>query len=93
MKSSNLLFSAVLCLLVAGSALASSPPWSGTGTYTFDDTDPYFVESGIYDTATVNISGGSFGALHAYDNSIVNMIAGQVRPYPLSRPIFPLFKV
>ncbi len=76
MKSSNLFLASVLCLLIACSAFASSPPWTGSGTYTFDDLDPYFVEDGIWDTATVNISGGSFGALHSRDSSTVNMFGG-----------------
>ncbi len=76
MKSSILLLAAVLCLLIAFNAFASSPPWTGTGTYTFDDTDLYFTEGSIRDTATVNISGSSFGELIAYQNSTVNMYAG-----------------
>ncbi len=76
MKSSYLLFLAVLCLLIACSASASSPPWTGSGTYTFDDTDPYFSEGSIWDTATVDISGGSFGELGGYNYSTINMFDG-----------------
>jgi len=75
-NKSNLLLASLLCLLMAGVAGASSPPWLGDGVYTFDDSDPYFHENGIYDTATVNITGGSFGVLYAWGESTVNMTSG-----------------
>ena len=76
-NKSNLLLAAVLCLLIACNAFASSPPWTGSGTYTFDDIDPYFSEGSIFDTATVDISGGSFGKIQSYDYSTINMFDGE----------------
>jgi len=54
----------------------SSPPWWGDGHYTFGDEDPYFVESIILESASVDIIGGSFGSLHCFDYSAVYMTAG-----------------
>jgi hypothetical protein len=75
-NKSNLLLAAVVCLLIAGVAAASSPPWTGDGVYTFDDTDPFIIEGGIYDTATLNINGGSIDSLVCFNFSTVNMYSG-----------------
>jgi len=56
---------------------ASSPPWGGDGHYTFGDEDDPFAESYIYESASVDIIGGTFGALHAFDYSAVYMTAGE----------------
>ncbi len=72
----TMLISILFCVVLTCNAFASSPPWTGTGTYTFDDTDPYFVEDSIWDTATVNISGGSFGSLGSHHSSTINMFDG-----------------
>lgn len=72
----TILFMAITVLTIAGIAAASIPPWDGTGSYTFDNTDPYFTEGSITDSATVDITGGSFGALHCYLASTVDMSAG-----------------
>ena len=76
MKTRMFALAIVVFLFGPESASPSSPPWTGTGTYTFDDTDPYFGEGTITDTATVNITGGSFGALYCYLASTVNMSGG-----------------
>jgi len=55
---------------------ASSPPWGGDGHYTFGDEDPFFPQGSIFDFATVEITGGSFGELGCYQESTVNMIDG-----------------
>jgi hypothetical protein len=69
----------LILLMCVGSVFASSPPWIGDGPFTFSDTDPYFTEASIGGSsphATLNIIGGSFGALHCHDYSTVNMSNG-----------------
>ncbi len=66
----------VLFLACANNLLGDSPPWTGSSSYTFSDSDPYFRESYITNTASVEIIGGSFGILHAYENCTVNMTGG-----------------
>jgi hypothetical protein len=67
----------IIVLLVGVSNVkASSPPWGGTGTYTFGDEDPFFAHGEIYDTASLDIVGGSFGSLHCFDYSTVEMFDG-----------------
>ena len=67
----------VFLLLGASSAWADLPIWNGNGIYTFSDADPYFMEKGVYDSATLNITGGEFGALYCFDHSIVDMSNGK----------------
>jgi len=55
----------------------SSPPWGGDGHYTFGDEDPFFTHGEIYDTASVDIVGGSFADLHCWDYSTVTMTGGE----------------
>ena len=76
MKAEILVLTMAVLFSGMGAAGGSWPPWTGDETYTFDDTDPYFTEGTITDTATVNITGGSFGALLCGLDSTVNMSSG-----------------
>jgi hypothetical protein len=76
MKTRVVLMAVIILFSSIASAWASSPPWTGNGTYTFSDTDSFFMENVIADTATVNIIGGTFGSLLCFDNSTVNMSGG-----------------
>jgi hypothetical protein len=63
-------------VLVATNTWASSPPWTGSGHYTFTSADPYFVEGIAQDTSTVDILSGSFNDLHCWGNCTINMSGG-----------------
>ena len=67
---------ALAFLMGFGRAQAESPPWGGDEHYTFGDEDPFFVHGEIYETASVDIIGGSFADLHCWDYSKVYMYAG-----------------
>jgi len=69
------IMSAVLVMSVSN-IKASSPPWGGDEHYTFGDEDPFFAHGAIYESASVDIVGGSFGALHSFDYSAVYMTGG-----------------
>jgi hypothetical protein len=76
MKKAIITIMSVVLVMIASNVQASSPPWGGDEHYTFGDEDPYFGESYIYESASVDIVGGTFGALHAFDYSAVSMFDG-----------------
>jgi hypothetical protein len=67
---------AVAFVMSVSNVQAESPPWGGDGHYTFDDDDPWFAHGSIIENASVDIVGGSFGALHSFDYSTVRMSGG-----------------
>jgi len=76
MKKISLFVIAAVLILGFCNVQASSPPWGGDEHYTFSDEDSYFAESYIYESASVDIIGGTFGALHSWEYSHVAMFDG-----------------
>ncbi len=75
MKKKNVVLLAFI-MFFSNLIMADSPPWTGSSSYTFSDSDPYFSESYITNTASVDIIGGAFNILHCYESSVVNMSNG-----------------
>lgn len=76
MKTAIVTIMSVVLTVSVSNVWASSPPWGGDEHYTFGDEDPFFVHGEIYDSASLDIVGGSFGSLHCFDYSAVEMFDG-----------------